>query len=196
MNTVLALLLVNAALGAFDTLWYHEYRARLSAKIEHTRTELRLHAARDGVYVVLYGVLAWWTPSGFAVALVAVLLATEIAITLADFVVEDRDRPLIGGISPGERVLHSLMAIVYGAMLARLVPVLLDAAESPTSLTRHDTHIVLSLGATAAAAGIAASGIRDAFALAGIDPIWRPVRRDAASGGSLRPAPESASVLG
>lgn len=171
---VLALLLTNAVLGAFDTLWYHEYRARLSTRIEHTRPELRLHAARDGVYVVLYGGLAWRTPSGILVAIVAVLLAAEIVITLADFVVEDRDRPLIGGISPGERILHSLMAIVYGTMLAHLVPVLLSDAREPSAFVGHDAHLALSLGAMAAAIGIAVSGLRDVLALAGFDPIWRP----------------------
>ncbi|MGB3734516.1 MAG: hypothetical protein WA964_06150 [Ilumatobacter sp.] len=173
MNIVLTLLLVNAALGAFDTLWYHEYRNRLSARIEHTRPELRLHAARDAVYVVLYGGLAWWTPAGAIVAIVAALLAAEIVITLADFVIEDRDRPLIGGISPGERILHSLMAIVYGTMLAHLIPVLLDGAVARTATVEHGAHLALSIGATAAAVGIAVSGFRDALALVGVDPIWR-----------------------
>lgn len=173
MTVVLALLLVNGALGAFDTLWYHEFRNRLTAQLEHTRPELRLHAARDGVYVILYGGLAWWTPTGAVVLIVAGLLVAEILITLADFVVEDRDRPLIGGISPGERILHSLMAIVYGLMLAHLIPVLLGGLGGHTALAFHDAPLALSVGATLAAFGIAVSGLRDAFAVADIDPIWQ-----------------------
>jgi len=188
MTLVLTLLLANGVLGAWDTLWYHEYRAQLSAKIEHTRRELKLHAARDAVYVVLYGGFAWWTPSGAVVALVAVLLVAEILITLADFVVEDRDRPAIGGLSAGERILHSLMAIGYGLMLAYLVPILLDGIGEPAGLVRHEAHIALSLGATLAAVGIAVSGTRDAFAVAGKDPLWSSDRRSRSTviGATLR----------
>ena len=165
MTIVLALLLVNAGLGAWDTLWYHEYRARLADRIEHTATELELHAARDVIYAVVYLGLGWWRPEGWLVAALGAVLVAEIAITLADFVVEDRDRPAIGGISPGERILHTLMAIVYGAMLARLIPELADAWAEPTSLVRHDAPVWMSMAATVVAAGIAVSGVRDAVAV-------------------------------
>jgi hypothetical protein len=178
MTTVLTFLLVNAVLGAWDTLWYHEYRARLVARVDSTRTELRLHAARDGIYVVLYGVLAWWRPAGVVVAVVALLLVAEIVITLADFVVEDRDRPAIGGIAPGERILHSMMAIVYGMMLVQLLPVLAASLADPSGLVRHDAPLALSLAGAAAAAGIAVSGLRDVLALRGFDPVWSSPRSE------------------
>ena len=43
MRTAIWLLLLQASLGAFDTLYYHEYRLKL-AHGAHTRVELRLHA--------------------------------------------------------------------------------------------------------------------------------------------------------
>jgi len=172
MTTVVALLMVNAVLGAWDTLWYHEYRTKLTAKLETTRPELRLHVARDAIYTGIYGLLALFRPGGLVVLLVIVALVAEMVITLCDFVVEDRDRPAIGGMAAGERVLHSLMAIVYGAMLMRLIPQLLADATSPTGLSRHDAPVWLSAAALVVAAGIAASGIRDAYALRGVDPIW------------------------
>lgn len=165
MNIVLVLLLVNAVLGTIDTLWYHEYKAKLPSQLAHTRTELKLHAARDAIYVVIYGVLAWWIPNGLWAFVFAALLASEAVITLADFVVEDRDRPAIGGIAPGERILHTLMAIVYGAMLASLLPILADTAFGPTMLSRHAAPIGISWLATATAGGIAATGIRDLVAV-------------------------------
>jgi hypothetical protein len=178
VTAVLALLLVNVALGAWDTLWYHEYRARLAsaARLPVTRPELRLHVGRDAVYTALYAVLAWWRPSGWIVVPVVAGLAAEVLMTLADFVVEDRDRPALGGLAPGERVLHTLMAIVYGAMLCRLVPVLLDGWGGPAGLVAHGAPAGMAGAATAAAAGIAASGIRDALALRGVDPIWTECR--------------------
>lgn len=172
MTTVLSLLMVNAVLGAWDTLWYHEYRARLTAKLFSTRPELRLHVARDVVYVGLYGFFAMHRPAGLVVLVVIVAIAMEVAITLCDFVVEDRDRHIIGGMAAGERVLHSLMAIVYGAMLAHLVPELLAGAGEATGASRHDAPIWLSLSALAVAFGIGVSGIRDALALRGFDPVW------------------------
>ncbi len=176
MTAVLALLLLNAVLGAWDTLWYHEYRTRLVANLTHTRTELRLHAARDGVYVGLYGFLAWARPTGLLVLLVGLALLAEVIITFADFVVEDRDRPAIGGMAPGERVLHSAMAVVYGSMLANLLPVLAAGLPQPTGISMHSAPIWMSLAATAAAIGIAASGLRDGLALCGVEPIWSPIR--------------------
>lgn len=187
MTTVLVLLMVNAVLGAWDTLWYHEYRARLTAKLESTRPELRLHVARDAVYVCLYGFLALYRATGALVALVIVALVIEVVITLCDFVVEDRDRHAIGGMVAGERVLHSLMAIVYGAMLAQLVPELVDAMSVATGVERHDAPFWLTVAALLAAAGIAVSGVRDALALRGFDPLWRQAE-SAAANSPLRPA--------
>lgn len=183
MTTVLTLLLINALLGAFDTLWYHEYRARLPERISSTAAELRLHVGRDLVYVGLYGTLAWWQPDGVLALFVIAGLVAEICLTMADFVVEDRDRPAIGGISPGERILHSTMAIVYGAMLAFLVPELLANIDRGSftdwQLTRHHAPLGLSIAAAAASLGIALSGLRDALALRAIDPIsgWIPRTR-------------------
>jgi hypothetical protein len=179
MTAVVALLLVNVVLGAGDTLWYHEHRARLASRLVHTAPELRLHVGRDAVYVILYGGLAWWRPEGWLVAPVLVLLAAEVVMTMADFVVEDRDRPAIGGLAPGERVLHSLMAIVYGAMLCRLVPVLIEGAGRPAALAASGLPRWMAVAASGAAAGIAVSGARDALALHGWDPVRRlrpPVR--------------------
>jgi hypothetical protein len=186
-TAVLALLLVNVVLGAFDTLWYHEHRARLTAHLPLTAPELRLHVGRDAVYTGLYGLLAWWRPTGWVVGGVALALAAEIALTLCDFVVEDRDRPALArvvdggparGLAAGERVLHSLMAIVYGAMLCRLVPVLIAGVPGPAGLVAADAPRWMAVAATLSAVGIAASGTRDALALRGVDVIgWVALRR-------------------
>lgn len=173
MTVVLILLLVNGVLGAWDTLWYHEYRARLAEQVAHARTELRLHVTRDAVYVLLYGGLALGRPGGWWVGALGLALAIEIAATLADFVVEDRDRPAIGGLAPGERILHTVMAIIYGAMLANLFPLLTDWATEDTALLAHDAPLPLRVATLVFAFGIAATGTRDALALAGCDPVTR-----------------------
>jgi hypothetical protein len=163
VTIVVLLLLANGVLGAVDTLWYHEYRAALPRRPDRHRTELWLHAGRDAVYAVLYGTIGWVAWQGGWAVVLAGLLAVEIVITLADFVVEDRTRDL----AAGERVLHSVMAIVYGAMLTRLVPQIVDWAQAPTALAPAGTvPAALAWAATALGAGIAASGARDARAAA------------------------------
>lgn len=167
MTIVLILMLTNAALGGFDTLWYHEYRSRLPHQLQTTRTELRLHAARDATYVAIYGTLAFGVPTGLFAALFAALLTSEIIITLADFVVEDRDRPAIGGMPAGERVIHTVIAIVYGAMLAFLLPELWHNAGLAAGFATHGAAAELRWAMLASTAGIAATGARDTLALSG-----------------------------
>src|SRR5580704_15204659 len=110
MIAALYLLLLLGAMGAFDTLVFHEYVGRLPS-VPDARRELALHAARDAVYAALFASLAWLEPRGAFVLVFGALFALEIGITLSDFVVEDRTRPL----PAGERVTHALMGIVYGA---------------------------------------------------------------------------------
>lgn len=162
MNTALWLLAFQGALGAFDTLYYHEWRARLPAGGEATRDELRLHAARDFIYAVVFGTLpflAW--RGGWALVLAALLLA-EVVITLRDFVVEDRVRRPLGGVYAGERVTHALMGIIYGAFLACLFPTLRGWWLAPTSLapTPEAAPRVLRWALAAMALGVFLSGVR------------------------------------
>ena len=56
MAVVLWLLAVQGATGAFDTLYFHEYRARLPGRPEAVH-ELRLHALRDFIYVGIFAAL-------------------------------------------------------------------------------------------------------------------------------------------
>lgn len=158
MHNALMLLLIQGAMGAFDTLYYHEYRQQLP-RHRAARTELQLHAARDFAYAALFGGLAWYEPRGAWAIVVMVLLVVEIVITLWDFIEEDRSRKLPGG----ERIMHTLMAIVYGAFLANLLPALLANAGATTELASADYQWV-SLIMSLMALGVFASGVRDLWA--------------------------------
>jgi hypothetical protein len=63
MTVAIWLLFVQALLGAFDTLYYHEYRLGLPHG-QGTSTELRLHAARDFAYALIIGTLGFLTWTG------------------------------------------------------------------------------------------------------------------------------------
>jgi len=158
MTAALGVLLLLGGMGAFDTLVFHEWIGRLPAD-PRARAELRLHAARDAVYAILFGSLAWLEPHGALVAVYALLFAVEIVITLSDFLVEDRTRTLPGG----ERVAHALMGIVYGTLLALLAPYAASWLHDPTAFVRVD-HGILSWALSLFALGVAGSGLRDVVA--------------------------------
>src|SRR5262245_35488126 len=169
MTAALWLLAVQGVLGAFDTLYFHEWRARLPAGGPTTRPELRLHAARDFVYAVLFATLPWLAWKGaWAAALVALLLV-EIGIPLADFVIEARVRASLGGVYPGERVTHAVMGIVYGAFLACLARALAGWWAEPTDLALAPPPAPVALRALlgAMALGVFLSGARDLAAARG-----------------------------
>jgi hypothetical protein len=155
VTAALSVLIVLALMGAFDTIVYHELVARLP-RDPAARRELQLHASRDFIYTILFATLAWLEPHGWAIVPLAMLLATEIAITLSDFIVEDRTRKL----PPGERAMHALMGITYGIFIALFYP---NAAAwfSATSGLATTSYGLLSWILTAFALGVGLSGIRD-----------------------------------
>jgi hypothetical protein len=167
----LLLLAAQGLIGAFDTIYYHEWRARLPALGGEARAELRLHAVRALIYGVVFAGLPrfeWRGAWGYALG---ALLAAEILITLRDFVVEDRVRAPLGGVFAGERVTHAVMAIIYGAMLANLLPSLLGWRRGATALAPHaaaDVPAVLLWLLTLMSLGVTASGARDAYAALGL----------------------------
>lgn len=177
MTVALWLLFALGVVGAFDTLYFHEWRGRLVARPD-MRPELVLHVARDALYVVIFATLptvawrGWWT------AVLASLLVAEIVITMLDFVTEDRVRAGIGGVFPGERVTHAVMGIVYGAMLAYLVPTMWRWMQQPTdlALATHPVPDVLTWSLVAMAAGILLHGLRDLYAVMDLPGSHWPYR--------------------
>lgn len=178
MTAPMWLLALLGVLGAFDTLWFHEWRGRLVARPE-VRAELRLHVARDVVYTIVFATLPVVAWRGWWLAVLVGLLAAEAVITFVDFVTEDRVRAAGGGVPGGERVTHAVMGIVYGAMLATLTPVLLEWAAAPTGLVLipADVPAWLRTGLQLGAVGTLLHGVRDlaaVLALPGSSWPWPP----------------------
>ncbi|HET7608154.1 MAG TPA: NAD-dependent epimerase/dehydratase family protein, partial [Gammaproteobacteria bacterium] len=158
MSLLAVLLVTQILLGGLDNLWHHELKERLPARRE-ARVEVALHAGRELCYALSFAGLAWWEWRGAWAAAVVALLVVEVCVTLADFVVEDRTRRL----PSTERVLHTVLAINFGALLAVLAPVILAWARLPTALVRVDYGLASWL-LTAAAAGVLAFSVRNALA--------------------------------
>lgn len=149
------LIALQIALGSFDMLFHHEVTERLAWR-RTQRRELQLHAARNLIYGGLFLCLAWLQPQGLLAAALIATLAVEVVITLWDFLEEDRTRRL----PQSERVLHTLLALNYGAILALLLPPLAAWAGAATSVRIVD-HGLWSLFLTLAACGVILFGLRD-----------------------------------
>jgi len=158
MTLVFSLLTLQTLLGALDTLWNHEIAERLPGR-RAARHELALHAAREFIYAFVFVALAWREWHGAWATLIAAGLLLEAAVTIADFVVEDRTRRL----PAFERVLHTVLTLLFGVLLMAIAPVLLHWWTLPTDVVAIDYggfSVLLALFAV----GMAAWGVRDAIA--------------------------------
>lgn len=160
------LLAIQGLIGAFDTFYYHEWKARLPARGRQAASELKLHAGRDFLYAVIFGSLPWLAWHGGWTVVFTIVLVTEIVLTLWDFIAEIAVRKALGDVYAGERVTHAIMGILYGAMLANLIPVLVDWGSQPTALTITMPAIpeALRWGLLLMAGGVFLSGARDLYA--------------------------------
>jgi hypothetical protein len=165
-QTMLWLLALQGLLGAFDTLYFHELRARLPALGKTAKGELLLHSARSVIYAVFFMTLPWLTWQGWWAAILIVLLALEIVITMYDFVIEDLVRKPLGGVYPAERVMHGVLGVLYGIFLATLFPMLYLWWEAPSGLAFQTLTAPFSLQIALSVMGSLSflSGLRDLFA--------------------------------
>lgn len=167
MTSVFILITVQCVLGAFDNLWHHELQARLPSQ-PGARRELALHSARELIYGLLFVGIAWWQWQGAWAWMLVALLSIELLVTLWDFIEEDRSRAL----PASERVLHTLLAINVGAILAAGAPVVMAWSRLPTDLVAID-HGAGSALLTLFGVGVTAWGLRDLFAVARLGvPQW------------------------
>lgn len=150
-----ALILLQMAMGGFDTLYHHELTERLAWRPSQVR-ELRLHGVRNLAYAVMFAALGWSEPHGAAAAALILLIAGELIITAWDFIEEDRTRKL----PATERVVHTLLTLNFGVLLALLAPLLGRWAAQPTGIALAYHGIWSWLGALAAV-GVIVSGSRD-----------------------------------
>lgn len=169
MNSALIIMLVQGSLGAFDTLYYHEFVNRLPANASVVKGELRLHAFRDFVYGLLFLTLPLLTWNGYLALLLVGLIGLEVCITIWDFNIEVRERAPLGGVADQERALHLVMAVVYGYFLAYLFPILMEwyGVATGFGLQKEVQPWVIALSVVYGI-GVITSGIRDLAASYGV----------------------------
>ena len=158
MDLLLTLLIVQALLGAFDTIYHHELTAALPAHAS-ARNELKVHALRSVLYGAIFAGLAWFVFGGWWIVLLWAAVIVEVVLTLIDFLIEDHTRVL----PQSERVLHTLLAIGGGAAFTLLALQTPAWWQLPTELATAD-YGWKSWFLTLAACGVTLSGVRDALA--------------------------------
>lgn len=119
-------------MGGVDTLINHELLARLP-KNPNARAEIGLHAIREAIYATLFGGLAWFAWHGAAAVLIGILVIGELLITIFDEYIENHIRIL----PHNERILHVLLTLNLGVIIAALTPTLLFWSSLPTALVHH-----------------------------------------------------------
>lgn len=123
------LLAVQGAMGGVDTIVNHEIIERLPHRTS-ARREIGWHSIREAIYGTLFAGLAWFEWRGLASLAIAALLAAEIVVTACDEFIENKTRVL----PQNERVLHVLLTLNLGLIIAVLAPLLLFWWTLPTDL--------------------------------------------------------------
>ena len=137
MQTALILMAVQGLIGAFDNIWHHELTQKLSSKPD-ARGEFMLHTVREFLYAVIFLGIAWFEWNGAWAIVLLLMMAVEVVVTLWDFVIEDQTRKL-----PGlERIVHTVLAINFGAILAFFLPVALQWRLAETGFAAVDYGVL------------------------------------------------------
>jgi hypothetical protein len=159
MGTLFPMIMLQTLLGALDNLWHHKITERLPVS-RSASGELSLHAVRELLYACIFLGLAWFQWRGAWALLAAGVLTLEVVVTLADFVVEDRTRRL----PASERVLHTVLAVNFGAVLALLAPIL-GAWWAMPSRVASVSHGAFSWILTVFAVGVSSWCVRNTLAV-------------------------------
>ena len=158
MELFINLLVLQAIMGAFDTLYHHEFKVALP-RCPTAKLELGIHAVRALLYSIVFIGVAWFQWGGTWVVLLVAIILIEVLLTLWDFVIEDATRVL----PKSERITHTLLAINGGAVFVLL------ATELPSWYDKGTAFYAVDYGwqswfLTASAIGVAISGVRDGLA--------------------------------
>jgi len=157
MTIALILFTIIGLLGAFDTLYHHEFKERLPWRPE-VKEELVVHAIRNFFYAILFLSLAWVEWHGVLAWIFLAMLVTEVFVTFWDFALEGKVRD----VPAPEIIVHGLLGIVYGAALAFLVPEIFAWSEQATSFTFAE-HGIFSIIMSVYALSVFIFAFRDYF---------------------------------
>ena len=159
------ILFLLGCLGATDIALYHSVAHGIRSHADSVG-ELVTHSLRGPTYAALFLLIPNFELHGlFAWALMA-LFVFDVGISIWDFSLEQASRRFLGGLPSGEYVLHMLMAIIFGALVASILCLKHNWFNAPTRLVWTPTAApaILRLTLSIMALGVLGSGIQDALA--------------------------------
>lgn len=149
-------LVLHGVLGGLDVFVNHEWLARLPHRRD-AAAEQRLHSAREVLFCLAFLSLGWFEWHGAFAWWIVLLYAGEVAVSAFDVVVEGDTRVL----PRAERVLHLLLFMNLGTLLALVGTALLAWSALPTAIVPVQ-HGWASFVLTAMATGALVWAFRDA----------------------------------
>jgi len=159
------ILFLLGCLGAADIALYHSVAHGIRSHAD-SMGELVTHSLRGPTYAALFLLIPNFELHGlFAWGLMA-LFVFDVGISIWDFSLERGSRRFLGGLPSGEYVLHMLMAIIFGALVASILCLKHNWFNAPTRLVWTPTAapVILRLTLSIMALGVLGSGIQDALA--------------------------------
>jgi hypothetical protein len=108
-------LIAHGMIGGADVLFNHELIAKLPSRAGAAREQL-LHSARELLFGLLFGELAWYEWHGWAAYLIAGVVLLELLVSTVDTVLEWDTRVL----PVTERVMHVLLFVNSGIIVVLL----------------------------------------------------------------------------
>jgi hypothetical protein len=168
------LLLLLGVLGATD-IWLFHTRAHHLHAHPPARAELITHFLRGPTYFLLFVLVPNFSFHGGAMVALVLLLAFDLAISIADFWLEPDSRRDLGGLPRGEYLLHVLMAMLFGALVA-VVLTTGGSLHEPTALhwLGVEQQAWLRVGLAVMAIGVLWSGLADLVAVRRLGRAGQP----------------------
>lgn len=160
------LLFLLGLLGATD-IWLFHTRAHHLHDHAPARAELVTHFLRGPTYCALFLMVPNYTFHGAWFAALLALLVFDFGISVADFWLEPASRRALGGLPRGEYLLHVIMAMLFGGLVAAVWYEAGGALAEPTALRWQAEGSGVWLRATLAvmALGVLWSGLADLAAV-------------------------------
>ena len=168
------ILFLLGCLGATDIALFHSVAHGIRSHADSVG-ELVTHSLRGPTYAALFLFIPNFLMHGlFAWGLMA-LFVFDVGISIWDFSVEQGSRRFLGGLPSGEYVLHMLMAIIFGALVATFIYGANSWFTAPTRLIYAPAAVpeLLRLVLAIMAICVLVSGIQDAAAVLRLKGLQR-----------------------
>ena len=144
MEAATYILFVLGCLGATDILLYHSVAHGIRSH-QDSRLELWIHSLRGPIYAALFLLIPNFTLHGGFFWLLIGIFIFDVCVSLGDFIIERGSREFFGGLPTGEYVLHIILAMLFGALVANVFFSAGHWSAMPTHLTYEPATVPLLL---------------------------------------------------